>query len=80
VDVNVHPTKKEVRLSKEDGLKLALIPAIKEALQKENLSPLGTYDTLPIGQPVLEPKQSIIKETNEEAGWIPIAFDQQQRQ
>ena len=80
VDVNVHPTKKEVRLSKEEGLKLALIPAIKEALQKENLSPMGTYDTLPIGQPVLESNQSQIRETNEEAGWIPIAFEQQQRQ
>jgi DNA mismatch repair protein MutL len=80
VDVNVHPTKKEVRLSKEEGLKLALIPAIKEALQKENLSPMGTYDALPIGQPILESNQSYIKETNEEAGWIPIAFEQQQRQ
>jgi len=80
VDVNVHPTKKEVRLSKEEGLKLALIPAIKEALQKENLSPMGTYDALPIGQPILESNQSHIKETNEEAGWIPIAFEQQQRQ
>ena len=80
VDVNVHPTKKEVRLSKEEGLKLALIPAIKEALQKENLSPMGMYDTLPIGQPIIESNQSQIKETNEEVGWIPIAFEQQQRQ
>ena len=77
VDVNVHPTKKEVRLSKEEGLKLALIPAIKEALQKENLSPMGTYDTLPIGQPVRESNQSQIKEPSEEVGWIPLSFDQQ---
>jgi DNA mismatch repair protein MutL len=79
VDVNVHPTKKEVRLSKEEGLKLALIPAIKEALQKQNLSPMGTYDTLPLSQPTLESNQSNIKENNQEVGWIPLSFEQQQQ-
>jgi DNA mismatch repair protein MutL len=79
VDVNVHPTKKEVRLSKEEGLKLALIPAIKEALQKQNLSPMGTYDTLPLSQPTLESNQSNIKESNQEVGWIPLSFEQQQQ-
>ena len=79
VDVNVHPTKKEVRLSKEDGLKLALIPAIKEALQKENLSPMGTYDALPLGQPTLTSSQPMLKETSQEAGWIPLSFEQQQQ-
>jgi DNA mismatch repair protein MutL len=79
VDVNVHPTKKEVRLSKEEGLKLALIPAIKEALQKENLSPMGTYDALPLGQPTLTSSQPILKETSQEAGWIPLSFEQQQQ-
>ena len=77
VDVNVHPTKKEVRLSKEEGLKLALIPAIKEALQKENLSPMGTYDALPFAQVTLESNQPNIKEPSEEVGWIPLSFDQQ---
>jgi DNA mismatch repair protein MutL len=75
----VHPTKKEVRLSKEDGLKLALIPALKEALQKENLSPMGTHDGLSIGQPLLESNQSQIKEPSEETTWIPIAFEQQRQ-
>ena len=79
VDVNVHPTKKEVRLSKEEGLKLALIPAIKEALQKENLSPMGTYDALPLGQPTLTSTQPMLKETSQEAGWIPLSFEQQQQ-
>jgi DNA mismatch repair protein MutL len=79
VDVNVHPTKKEVRLSKEEGLKLALIPAIKEALQKENLSPMGTYDALPLGQPTLTSSQPMLKETSQEAGWIPLSFEQQQQ-
>ena len=79
VDVNVHPTKKEVRLSKEEGLKLALIPAIKEALQKQNLSPMGTYDTLPLSQPTLESNQQNIKESNQEIGWIPLSFEQQQQ-
>ena len=79
VDVNVHPTKKEVRLSKEEGLKLALIPAIKEALQKQNLSPMGTYDTLPLSQPTLESNQPNIKEINQEVGWIPLSFEQQQQ-
>jgi DNA mismatch repair protein MutL len=79
VDVNVHPTKKEVRLSKEEGLKLALIPAIKDALQKQNLSPMGTYDTLPLTQPTLESNQQNIKESNQEVGWIPLSFEQQQQ-
>ena len=79
VDVNVHPTKKEVRLSKEEGLKLALIPAIKEALQKQNLSPMGTYDTLPLSQPTLESNPPNIKESNQEVGWIPLSFEQQQQ-
>jgi DNA mismatch repair protein MutL len=79
VDVNVHPTKKEVRLSKEEGLKLALIPAIKEALQKEKLSPMGTYDALPVGQPTLTSSRPMLKETSQEAGWIPLSFEQQQQ-
>jgi len=79
VDVNVHPTKKEVRLSKEEGLKLALIPAIKEALQQQNLSPMGTYDPLPLSQPTLESNQPNIKESNQEVGWIPLSFEQQQQ-
>ncbi len=79
VDVNVHPTKKEVRLSKEEALKLALIPAIKEALQQQNLSPIGTYDPLPLSQPTLESNQPNIKESNQEVGWIPLSFEQQQQ-
>jgi DNA mismatch repair protein MutL len=79
VDVNVHPTKKEVRLSKEEGLKLALIPAIKEALQKENLSPMGTYESSPIKQPIFESNHPQINETNDVNTWIPISFEQQRQ-
>jgi DNA mismatch repair protein MutL len=79
VDVNVHPTKKEVRLSKEEGLKLTLIPAIKEALQKENLSPMGTYEALPVGQTSFELKQPQLKEANDDTTWIPLSFDQQRQ-
>jgi DNA mismatch repair protein MutL len=79
VDVNVHPTKKEVRLSKEEGLKLTLIPAIKEALQKENLSPMGTYEALPVGQTSLELKQPQLKEANDDTTWIPLSFEQQRQ-
>ncbi|KAF1297837.1 DNA mismatch repair protein MutL [Enterococcus sp. JM4C] len=39
VDVNVHPTKQEVRLSKEKELMALLSEAIREALQEENLIP-----------------------------------------
>ena len=79
VDVNVHPTKKEVRLSKEEGLKLTLIPAIKEALQKENLSPMGTYEALPVGQTSFELKQPQLKEANDDTTWIPLSFEQQRQ-
>ncbi len=79
VDVNVHPTKKEVRLSKEEGLKLTLIPAIKEALQKENLSPMGTYEALSVGQTSLELKQPQLKEANDDTTWIPLSFEQQRQ-
>ncbi|MGM0123066.1 DNA mismatch repair protein [Enterococcus sp. AZ194] len=39
VDVNVHPTKQEVRLSKEKELMSLLSEAIQEALQEKNLIP-----------------------------------------
>lgn len=38
-DVNVHPTKQEVRISKEQDLMLLITQAIKEALQPETLIP-----------------------------------------
>ncbi|MGM9903567.1 MAG: DNA mismatch repair endonuclease MutL [Enterococcus sp.] len=39
VDVNVHPTKQEVRLSKEKELTALITQAIQEALSQENLIP-----------------------------------------
>lgn len=46
VDVNVHPTKAEVRLSKEDQLSHLLSEAIRSRLAKENLIP-DALDNLP---------------------------------
>lgn len=39
VDFNVHPTKKEVRFSKEQDLRLALINEIPKVLLRQNLTP-----------------------------------------
>jgi DNA mismatch repair protein MutL len=49
VDVNVHPSKKEVRLSKEEPLKVALMPAIQKVLSSHNLAP--QYETTNTLQP-----------------------------
>lgn len=41
VDVNVHPTKQEVRISKEDQLSDLIMTAIKSKLSEQNLIPDG---------------------------------------
>lgn len=55
VDVNVHPTKQEVRLSKEKELTELLAGAIREALQEKNLIP-NAADNLRFKKKV-EPQQ-----------------------
>lgn len=62
VDVNVHPTKQEVRLSKEKELTALLAEAIKDALQEENLIPnaadnLAFKKRLPRQDPSERPEQ-----------------------
>ena len=62
VDVNVHPTKQEVRLSKEKELTALLAEAIKDALQEENLIPnaadnLAFKKRLPRQDPAERPEQ-----------------------
>ncbi|KRM71528.1 DNA mismatch repair endonuclease MutL [Lacticaseibacillus brantae] len=44
VDVNVHPTKQEVRLSKEDNLAQLLTQAVQERLASENLIPEALHN------------------------------------
>lgn len=80
VDVNVHPTKKEVRLSKEDQLKVSIIPAIRNVLSTLNLSP---SESIPVdSQPIptsqqIPSQQSELKEPDSSPDWIPLAFNQE---
>ncbi len=75
VDVNVHPTKKEVRLSKEDQLKTSLVPAIRQTLSSLNLSPSestfveknSTY--LSQQTPSSSPE---IREPDPSIDWVPL--------
>lgn len=45
VDVNVHPSKREVRFSKEEELRLALLEKIPEALRPKTI-----YDEIPVSE------------------------------
>lgn len=47
VDVNVHPAKLEVRLSKEQELNELITTTIKQAFKKEQLIPQGSVPTAP---------------------------------
>ena len=47
VDVNVHPTKREVRLSREDEIRKELVSAIRESLTRECLIPKAGSGTTP---------------------------------
>ena len=42
IDVNVHPTKREIRIDKEEEMKEAVLFAVKEALDKDILIPKDT--------------------------------------
>jgi DNA mismatch repair protein MutL len=82
VDVNVHPTKREVRLSKEEGLKISLIKAIKDALQQTNLAPIGSAP-LPSIQPQFTGHSTLGESSEFKDGasdFIPISFESQPQQ
>jgi DNA mismatch repair protein MutL len=82
VDVNVHPTKREVRLSKEEGLKTSLIKAIKDALQQTNLAPIGLAP-LPSIQPQFTGHSTLGESSEFKDGapdFIPISFESQPQQ
>ncbi|UQS82447.1 DNA mismatch repair endonuclease MutL [Bombilactobacillus folatiphilus] len=55
VDVNVHPTKREVRLSKEQQLAALVEQAVSQALESLNLIPDVPVDLTHKKQPVLTP-------------------------
>ncbi|MGY3766233.1 DNA mismatch repair endonuclease MutL [Vagococcus vulneris] len=55
VDVNVHPTKQEVRLSKEKELMTLISTAVRATLSRENLIP-NASDTSPYKKRTTEPK------------------------
>lgn len=83
VDVNVHPTKQEVRLSKEKELTGLLSKAIEDALREENLIPnaadnLGFKKKLPRQAPEERPEQLAMDLPNADGGIgakTGLAFD-----
>ncbi len=64
VDVNVHPTKLEVRLSKEEELGQLITRALKEVFQKETLIP--SADT----------SKKIIDRKGEKSEQLPLDFEE----
>lgn len=81
VDVNVHPTKKEVRLSKEEPLKQALIPAIRMALSQTNLAPSGSdsnnyQPSNPSPSPMLKEAEP---QGEAQSDFIPLTFETKQQ-
>lgn len=68
VDVNVHPTKQEVRLSKEKELMALITQAIQEALSQEQLIPNAAAN--------LQFKKKVEKQASVEQMEIPLAEEQ----
>ncbi len=78
VDVNVHPTKKEVRLSKEDQLKTSLVPAIRNVLSALNLAPseskIINQHSMQTPQHSSSPNNEL-RESDSTIDWIPLELN-----
>ncbi len=78
VDVNVHPTKKEVRLSKEDQLKTSLVPAIRNVLSALNLAPseskIINQHSMQTPQHTSSPNNEL-RESDSTIDWIPLELN-----
>jgi len=64
VDVNVHPAKREVRLSREHEVREELAAAVREALARENLIPGATVAGMAGTQATLLPGRNDISSTS----------------
>lgn len=77
VDVNVHPTKQEVKFSKEPELFAFVTAAIQESLREENLIPQVNYDELFKKKRVKaeETEQLSLKFNEKSSGKTDLQFD-----
>lgn len=74
VDVNVHPTKQEVRLSKEAELVTLLKKSISDALKEENLIP-NAYENKLFAKPKLPETEKIELEMPQKPMSDRLAYD-----
>src|SRR5690606_9378125 len=75
VDVNVHPAKLEVRLSKEQELKEFVTETIRPAFKKEQLIPSGAVPTPKEKNVSFQPEFKLepAEERRPKTGWRPPA-------
>lgn len=75
VDVNVHPTKQEVRLSKEKELTALISQAINEALREESLIPNAVENLSFKKKTPKEPAEQMTMDLGTPAGKPGLQFD-----
>ena len=66
IDVNIHPTKQDIKLSKENELYNMIVDTIKNKLYQELLIPKALKEEVEISLPTTMVKNEIIKEKTEE--------------